>query len=131
MADLARHAIGVDVVEIALRQSLGEEVPDELVKRQFDRPLAIRFLTASPGPLPVGRVVRVGALDRARSATGVVQAEVFIEEGEIIRPVRVDADRRGYVIATGPTSVLALEAAEAAARLIPVDIAVDTGARAG
>jgi hypothetical protein len=101
------------------------------VKRQFDRPLAIRFLTASPGPLPVGRVVRVGALDRARSATGVVQAEVFIEEGEIIRPVRVDADRRGYVIATAPTSVLALEAAEAAARLIPVDIAVDTGARAG
>ena len=27
MADLARHAVGVDLVEIALRQALGEEVP--------------------------------------------------------------------------------------------------------
>ncbi|HZC29205.1 MAG TPA: ATP-grasp domain-containing protein [Gaiellaceae bacterium] len=131
MADLARHAVGVDVVEIALRQALGEHVPDELVTRRLDRPLAIRFLTAAPGPLPVGRVRRVGSLERARAATGVLQVEVFIEEGEIIRPVRVDADRRGYVIATGPTSVLALEAAEAAARLIDVEVEAVAGARAG
>ena len=31
MADLVRHAVGVDLVEVALRQALGEEVPDELV----------------------------------------------------------------------------------------------------
>jgi hypothetical protein len=122
MADLARHAIGVDIVEIALRQALGEEVADELVARRFDRPLAIRFLTASPGPLPTGRVRRIGSLDRVRAATGVLQAEVFLREGEVIRPVQVDADRRGYVIATGPTTVLALEAAEAAARLIDLEV---------
>lgn len=131
MADLARHAIGVDVVEIALRQALGEDVPEELVTRQFDRPLAIRFLTASPGPLPVGRVLRLGSLERARAATGVLQVEVFINEGEVVRPVRVDADRRGYVIATGPTSVLALEAAEAAARLIDVEVEAVADARVG
>lgn len=131
MADLARHAIGVDVVEIALRQALGEDVPEELVTRQFDRPLAIRFLTASPGPLPVGRVLRLGSLERARAATGVLQVEVFIKEGEVVRPVRVDADRRGYVIATGPTSVLALEAAEAAARLIDVEVEAVADARVG
>jgi biotin carboxylase len=133
MADLALHAIGVDVVDIALRQAIGEDVPDDLVVRRFDRPVAIRFLTASPGPLPVGRVLRVGTLEHARGATGVLQADVFIEEGEVIRPVRVDADRRGYVIATGPTSVLALEAAEAAARLIDVEVDVEApaDARAG
>jgi hypothetical protein len=131
MADLARHAIGVDIVEIALRQALGDEVPDELVKPRFDRPLAIRFLTASPGPLPIGRVLRVGRLDEARAATGVLDVGVFIEEGEVIRPVQVDADRRGYVIASGPTSVLALEAAESAARLIPVEVAAAADARVG
>jgi biotin carboxylase len=131
MADLARHAIGVDIVEIALRQALGDDVPDELVQRRFDRPLAIRFLTASPGPLPVGRVQRVGSLDEARSATGVLDVDVFIEAGEVIRPVRVDADRRGYVIATGPTSVLALEAAERAARLIAIDVEPAADARVG
>jgi biotin carboxylase len=131
MADLARHAIGVDVVEVALRQALGEDVPDELVTRQFDRPLAIRFLTASPGPLPVGHVLRLGSLEPARAATGVLQVEVFIDEGEVIRPVRVDADRRGYVIATGPTSILALDAAEAGARLIDVEVEAVADARVG
>jgi biotin carboxylase len=122
MADLAHHAIGVDIVVIALRQALGDEVPDDLLEPQIDRPLAIRFLTASPGPLPLGRVRRVGSLAGARAATGVLDVGVFIQEGEVIRPVRVDADRRGYVIATGPTSVLALEAAESAARLIEIDV---------
>jgi biotin carboxylase len=131
MADLARHAVGVDIVEIALRQALGDDVPDDLVRPQFDRPLAIRFLTARPGPLPVGRVQRVGSLAEARAATGVLDVDVFIQEGEVIRPVRVDADRRGYVIATGPTSVLALEAAEAAARLIAIEVEPAAGARVG
>ncbi|MDQ3894837.1 MAG: ATP-grasp domain-containing protein [Actinomycetota bacterium] len=122
MADLAWHAIGVDIVEIALRQALGEEVPDELVQPRRAQPLAIRFLTAEPGPLPTGRVRRVGGLDRVLAAPGVVQAEVFLREGETIRPVRLDGDRRGYVIAVADTSVEALEHAEAAARLLEVEV---------
>src|ERR671934_2874276 len=60
MADLAHHAVGVDLVEVALRQALGDDVPDELVVPKFTQALAIRFLTASPGPLPAGRVRRAG-----------------------------------------------------------------------
>ncbi|HYI75160.1 MAG TPA: hypothetical protein VEW90_07800, partial [Gaiellaceae bacterium] len=30
MADLVRHAVGVDLVAVALRQALGEDVPDEI-----------------------------------------------------------------------------------------------------
>ena len=122
MADLARHAIGVDVVEIALRQALGEEIPDELVRPRFDRPLAIRFLTAEPGPLPTGRVRGVSGLERVLAFPGVVQAEVFLRQGEVIRPVRLDGDRRGYVIAVGDSNVEALERAESAARLLDVDV---------
>jgi biotin carboxylase len=121
MADLAFHALGVDLVEIALRQALGDEVPDHLVFPQHSRPTAIRFLTARPGPLPVGKVTKVSGLDRVLRAPGVVQADVFLQEGETIRPVRLDGDRRGYVIATGQTNVQALERAEAAARLLYVE----------
>ena len=121
MADLAYHALGVDLVEVALRQALGEPVPDELVVPRRSRPTAIRFLTGRPGPLPLGTVTRVDGLDRVRAAPGVVQADVFIQEGETIRPVRLDGDRRGYVIATGDTNVQALERAEAAARLLHVE----------
>jgi biotin carboxylase len=120
MADLARHAVGVDLVEVALLQALGEEVHDEQVEPRFQQPLAVRFLTAEPGPLPAGRVRRVGPLDRVLGAPGVVQADVFLQEGETIRPVRLDGDRRGYVIAVADTNLEALERAEAAARLLDV-----------
>ena len=120
MADLARHAVGVDLVEVALRQALGEKVPDELVRPAFSQPLAIRFLTAEPGPLSTGVVRSVGTLEKVLAFPGVVQAELYLTEGETIRPVRLDGDRRGYVIAVGETSVEALDRAEAAARLVDV-----------
>lgn len=122
MADLVRHAVGVDLVEVALRQALGEAVPDELVLPRFAQPLAIRFLTAQPGPLPAGKVKRIGSLEPVLAASGVVQADTYLQVGETIRPVRLDGDRRGYVIATAGTSVEALARAEAAAKLLEVEV---------
>ena len=122
MADLVRVAVGVDLVDVQLRMALGDELPDELVRPRFSQPLAIRFLTAEPGPLPTGRVTRIGSLDKVRAFPGVVQAEVYLQQGEVIRPVRVDGDRRGYVLATADTNLAALERAEAAARLLDVEV---------
>ena len=84
---------------------------------RFNQPLAIRFLTAEPGPLPTGRVMRVGSLEKVLAFPGVVQAETYLQVGEVIRPVRLDGDRRGYVIAVADTNLEALDRAEAAARL--------------
>jgi biotin carboxylase len=120
MADLVRHAVGVDLVEIALRQALGLEVTDDVVLPKLSQPLAIKFLTASPGPLPTGRVASIGTLEKALAFPGVVQAELYLQVGETIRPVRLDGDRRGYVIAVADTNLEALERAEAAATLVDV-----------
>jgi biotin carboxylase len=122
MADLVRHAVGVDLVEVAFRQALGEEVPDEVALPRFSQPLAIRFLTAEPGPLPTGRVTRIGSLEPVLAAEGVVQADTYLQVGETIRPVRLDGDRRGYVIAVADTNVQALARAEEAARLLEVEV---------
>ncbi|MBM3678951.1 MAG: hypothetical protein FJW96_13900, partial [Actinobacteria bacterium] len=122
MADLVRHAVGVDLVEVALRQALGEPVPDETALPRFRQPLAIRFFTAEPGPLPTGRVVRVGDLSSLLACPGVVQAETYLRVGETIRPVQVDGDRRGYVIAVAETNVEALARAEQAATMLEVDV---------
>ena len=123
MADLVRHAVGVDLVDIALRQALGEDVEDELALPRFSQPLAIRFFTAQPGPLPTGRVLSIGSLEPVLAAEGVVQADTYLEVGETIRPVRRDGDRRGYVIAVGDTSDTAVRRADDAARLLTVEVA--------
>ena len=110
MADLVRHAVGVDLVEIALRQALGEPVPDELVAPRGAQPLAIRFLTAEPGPLPTGRVdARSGRSTRCSRRRASCRRTPTSQVGETIRPVRLDGDRRGYVIAVGDTADEALE----------------------
>jgi biotin carboxylase len=122
MADLVRLGTGVDLVEIALAQALGQTVGDAMVEPRFHRPLAIRFLTASPGILPVGRVVSVDGLERVRAAPGVLEAGLYIQIGETIRPVHVDADRRGYVIATADTADAALDLAQRATRKLEVKV---------
>jgi biotin carboxylase len=120
MVEVPRYGVGIDLVDVAVRQALGEPVPDELVTPQFQQPFAIHFLTADPGPLPTGVVQSVGPLDKALAFPGVDRAETWIEVGETIRPVQTDGDRRGYVIARGGTNLEALERAEAAASLIDV-----------
>lgn len=122
MADLVRHAVGVDLVEVALRFALGEPVPDALCRPKFRQPVAIRFFTAQPGPLPVGRVRSAANLDKVLAAPGVVQAESYIVPGEVIRPVQRDGDRRGYVVAVGATGREALERSERAAALVEVEV---------
>jgi biotin carboxylase len=123
MDEVARLGVGIDLVQVALLQALGEPVPDELLRPRTPQPLAIRFLTAQPGPLPVGVVRSVNGLDRALASAGVVAADTYIVPGETIRPARVDGDRRGYVIAIGDTADEAVERAEAAASLIEVEVA--------
>jgi len=120
MDEVPRVGVGLDLVEVALLQALGEPVPDELVTPRFHQPLAIRFLTADPGPLPTGVVQSIGPLDKARAFPGVERVDTWLEVGETIRPVQTDGDRRGYVIARGGTNLEALERADAAAGLIDV-----------
>jgi biotin carboxylase len=127
MGEVARYGAGVDLVEVALRQALGVEVPDALATPRYQQPLAIRFLTAEPGSLSTGHVLRWSGLERVLAFPGVVQADVYLEPGETVRPVQRDGDRRGYVIALAPTNVEALERADAASRLLDVEVAEGTG----
>jgi biotin carboxylase len=119
MADLVHFGLGVDLVEIALLQATLRKVTPELWLPKFEQPLAIRFFTAQPGVLPVGRIVAIDGLEDVRKSRGVVKAELYMRLGETIAPARVDAHRRGYVIATADDPRQALELADhAAARLV-------------
>jgi hypothetical protein len=70
----------------------------------------------------VGKVTRIGGLEKVLAFPGVVQADTYLQVGETIRPVRLDGDRRGYVIAIAETNLEALDRAEAAATLVDVEV---------
>ena len=122
MAEHLEHALGVDLLEAQLRLSLGEDLPDALLERRFDRPTAIRFLTAEPGTLQTGVVARVGSLEPVLSSPGVVDASIYAVPGETIVPVRVISDRRGYVIAVGDSPAEAVARADAAVALVEIEV---------
>jgi biotin carboxylase len=122
MAELLQHSLGIDLLELQLRLALGEDVTDRDLRPRFEHPAAIRFLTAEPGPLRAGRVTKIGALDPVLASPGVVDASIYAVQGELIRPVMVISDRRGYVIATGASREEALARAEAAAGLVEIEV---------
>ncbi|HST13804.1 MAG TPA: ATP-grasp domain-containing protein [Gaiellaceae bacterium] len=131
MADLVRYGTGIEMFEIAIAQALGQPVRDSLVEPRLRRPIAIRFLTASPGLLPVGTVTAIRGLDEVRAARGVLDAGLYFGVGTRIGPLQVDADRRGYVIATGTTTSEALEHADAAARKLLIETETPRSNRSG
>ena len=122
MADLVLYGTGINLFDIAIAQALGDDVPESLVTPAFTRPIAIRFLTARPGVLPVGTIAAVDGLEAVRDSPGVLAAGFYVGAGAKIRPLRVDADRNGYVIATAADPVQALELADTAARKLVVRV---------
>jgi hypothetical protein len=62
----------------------------------------------------------VRGLDAVRASPGVLEADLYIQLGETINPVQVDADRRGYVTARAEDPWAALELADAAAQKLQV-----------
>jgi L-amino acid ligase C-terminal domain 2 len=110
VSTLVREAVGVEVV------SDGSTVPT------LRRPVALSLLTAEPGPLPVGRVRRVGSLEKVLAFPGVVEARVDLTVGDTIEPLRLGGEPHGYIVAVGETNLAAGERARAAARLFDVDV---------
>jgi hypothetical protein len=110
----AREVVVVEVSPEGPRPALAELVGQP-------GPAALRLLTADPGPLPVGRVRRVGSLDKVLAFPGVVTAALGVRVDETIQPMRLDVPR-GYVLATGETNLVAIERADAAARLVEVEV---------
>ncbi len=125
MADLVLFATGVELFEVAIAQALGVPVPDAVVTPRYRRPIAIRFLTAAPGVLPLGTVDEIEGLESVRESPGVLAAGLYFESGDTIGPLQVDADRRGYVVATGETPQEALDLADRAATKLVVHTTQD------
>lgn len=92
---LVRAAVDTDLLDVAidlLTDDAEVRLPTHVV------PTVLRFLDVAPG-----RVHRVPLADGLRNLPGVTHAEVWMEPGDELQPIRCAADvfARGVVIATG------------------------------
>jgi biotin carboxylase len=113
-AELCRTALGVDLNGAAIAAALGERVtPQSLAPRARVGGACVRFLVA-----PVGVLRRTTGMERAYALEGVRGLRLYRAAGHRFGPLRRGSDRAGAVLAVGGSRDEALEAADAAARLI-------------
>jgi biotin carboxylase len=112
-AELCHAALGVDLAALAVRSALGETPAEDELQVTRERPALVRFLVAEPGV-----VERVEGLEEAAAVPGVLDVLSYRGPGDTIEPLRVGADRVGFVLAVGDTRAQAEAAAAEAARLV-------------
>ncbi|OEJ97210.1 hypothetical protein J116_024895 [Streptomyces thermolilacinus SPC6] len=112
--DLVEEAYGFDIERYTVAWPGGglpalEERPAPL------RAAATRFLAAEPGT-----VTAVEGLEAARAMDGVVDVDLSVAEGGLVRPLRSSFDRLGQVIAVAPDADAAVALCEKACATIRV-----------
>ena len=120
MADLVRFGTGIELFDVAIAQALGQAVSDELVTPKFAAADRDQVSHREPWGAAGRHGLRIAGLDDVRASPGVLSAGLYFEAGATITPVQVDADRRGYIVATGETGEDALALADQAARKLVV-----------
>jgi biotin carboxylase len=99
ITDLIRLATGTDPLATWVRAQAG--LPLEPLPPPWQG-AAIRYLIPPPG-----RVTAVWGEQQLRATPGVREVSVRVRPGDVLTTARSSYDRRGYVIATGATPLLA------------------------
>jgi biotin carboxylase len=120
MREVAWYRSGVDMIEIVIRQAMGEVDPWGSCRRMPPVPaLSVKFITELDCPDHGGRrVVSIDGIEEARGMPGVHLVRLYLKEGDQIPRLDSSAARFGAVIASGADREGAcLLSQEAAARI--------------
>ncbi len=100
-------ATGVDMVGIAIKIALGDEVTEEELRVNGRKGVAIRYFFPEPG-----RVVSIKGKERSSCVPWIHRLGFFVKPGDIVEPVTDHTKRAGFVITEGRTSQEAVKRAE-------------------
>lgn len=103
MREVAWYRSGVDMIEIAIRQAMGDEDPWGSCRRiPAAAALSVKFITELDSPDHGGRrVVLIEGLEEARALPGVHLVRFYLKKGDLIPKLDSSAARFGAVIASG------------------------------
>ncbi|HSU88568.1 MAG TPA: ATP-grasp domain-containing protein, partial [Terriglobia bacterium] len=113
--DLLPELTGVDLLELRLRQALGEQV--QMPEIRSDRVGILRFFE-----LPSGTVRRVGGLREAAAVPGVVHVEFTPAVGAHLKPPVSGDQRPGFMLSVANSRYQAITIADKVTNLIAVDV---------
>lgn len=105
---------GVDVIRESIRMAVGQ-VPR--LKPSGERGAVLVF----PKVLP-GRLMSLEGLEAARSIPNICEVELYVNAGDIIKPLRCGSDRIGHIIALAETRPEAEGSVRRAERLLRLQI---------
>jgi biotin carboxylase len=128
--EMIRDTYGLDLLDLLVRQSMGEDVRERLHRGYAELQSSQRCPAIWYGvPTRTGRIVSVEGLEQARALPGVVSVELEAEVGDdVCADLRDSRDRLVAVRAEAGSPRAALAAARAAAEFVRVEIRPPDGA---
>jgi len=114
---LATHhipwAFGVNIVDLVIKLSLGEEIDEKLVIPKHKKYLGVRYFFPEPG-----LITDIQGINNINSLDYVKILEFFYNVGDIQPKIQGHADRAGHIICEADSYFTALERVEDAVRKI-------------
>lgn len=106
---------GVDLVEVAIRSAVGEEIPQSALQGEPHGGVAIRYYFP-----PEGRVLDVPDPRQIAEQPGVRHCSLNVTVGAVIGPITNHTKRAGHVITVGSSRTEAVRLAQAVIEGFPI-----------
>jgi len=115
-SDVLPYLCGFDVLERFIRLSLGEDpgIPDYSLKNS----VVLRFFKAPTG----GILEKITGVYEVKNMKNVVKLGFIVKKGDLLRPLKEDNDRAGFVIVKGKDRHEATELADRVEKTIKFNV---------
>jgi biotin carboxylase len=112
--DIMRMVTGIDTLDASIRLSLGLK-PN--LSKTVEKASVLKFFDNKPGLLK-----NLRGVDEAKKLKGIVDLEVYIKPGDIIKPLTCGSDRIGHIITLADTREKAIQIAKKAEKTVVFDV---------
>ena len=108
-------ATGINVIEIAIRLSLGEKINKDKLLFRHQNAVAIRYFFPKPG-----KIISISNIDSFKNKSWVHKLNLFFGVGDVLEKITDHPKRCGFVITTGNTRDEAVERAKTVVKNVQI-----------
>ena len=108
-------ATGINVIEIAIRLSLGEKINKDKLLFRHQNAVAIRYFFPKPG-----KITSISNIDSFKNKSWVHKLDLFFGVGDVLEKITDHTKRCGFVITTGNTRDEAVERAKTVVKNVQI-----------